>query len=488
MLKPPLKYEKQHIWAILHRKLLGLLTMYTGCKQVDDHEQISPGDVRRMVPQLKQVRSIKPRMTSAFRGHAVVTLALAACIGAICLSSTPSRAQDVQRIAAIVNDEVISRFDVEQRMRLVISTSNLTDSKKLRRRLRQQILRSLVDESLQLQAAKRHSIRVNKSDIKRAYQFIEQQNKVPSGGLIRFLKAKKIPVSALESQINADISWSKLIRRRLSRNVQIGEEEINEVLARLKASAGQSEHKVSEIFLPIDTPEQEEEVRRASIGLLKQLRDGASFAAMARQFSRGATAAQGGAVGWVKPGQLDTGLDLAIIKLDAKAISEPIQTVGGYYLIYLHERRKITPGSRGSVKLGLKQILLPLGKNAGDADYRAKMQLAATVAESVQGCDGVEGVAKELQSNAANDLGTVALKDLPGPIAAAVKDVAVGRFGAPIRGKGAVMLLMVCSREETKGKGPDRESISNTLARQRLAMLAQRYLRDLRRSAVVELR
>lgn len=451
-----------------------------------------------MVPHLKQRRTIETVKalavealaldTFAFRGRVMSALLLAACVTAAYLASAPAQAQDVQRIAAIVNDEVISRFDVEQRIQLVISTSNLKDSKKLRRRLRQQILRSLVDESLQLQAAKRHSIRVSKSDIQRAYRFIEKQNKVPPGKLERFLATRKVPISALEAQINAEISWSKLVRRRLGRNVQIGDEEIDEVLARLKASAGQTEHKISEIFLPIDTPGQEEEVRRAAIGLLNQLRDGASFAAMARQFSRGATAAQGGAVGWIKPGQLHDTLDQVIAKLGVKMMSEPIRTVGGYYLIYLHESRKIAPGSQGSVKLGLMQILLPVEKDATDRDYQTKMQLAATVAENVQGCDNVNGVAKELQNGRANNLGTVALSELPGPIAAAVKDLAIGRFSTPIQGKGAVMLLMVCAREEIKAKGPDRERISNNLAQQRLAMLAQRYLRDLRRSAVVELR
>ncbi|MBT4489651.1 MAG: hypothetical protein HOK30_21795 [Rhodospirillaceae bacterium] len=400
----------------------------------------------------------------------------------------PARAQDVQRIAAIVNDEVISRYDVEQRVGLVISTSRLNDTAKTRRRLRRQILRGLIDENLQLQAAKRHSINIVDADMKRAYRFIEQQNKLPPGGLEKYLVTQRISKTALEAQLRAEISWTKLVRRRLGRNVQIGDEEVEEVLARLQANAGRSEQKISEIFLPVDTPEQDEDVRRASVDLVKQLRDGAAFAAMARQFSRGATAAQGGAVGWVQPGQLAATLDLAIAKLQKDGLSDPIKAAGGYYIIQLHERRQIAAAAKDSMKLHLKQIVLPVAKPAAEADFKAKEELAQAAGQSAKSCGEVEAAAKELPDASANDLGTIALPDLPQNIAGAVKELKIGQFSAPIRNKTAVMILMVCKRETIQGKGPNRQSVSDNLARRRLAMLAQRYLRDLRRSAVVELR
>lgn len=404
------------------------------------------------------------------------------------LTAGTARAQDVQRIAAIVNDEVISRYDVEQRVGLVITTSRLADTPDMRRRLRRRVLRSLIDESLQLQAAKRHSIRIGKSDLAQAYRYLEQQNKLPAGGLEQYLAAKRISKPALETQLRAEITWSKLVNRRLGRNVQIGDEEIDEVLARLQANAGRSEQQISEIFLPVDTPEQEEEVRRSSSDLLRQLREGAAFTAMARQFSRGATAAQGGAVGWVQPGQLTANLDQAIAKLKSGALSEPIRATGGYYIIQLHERRKIAAAAKASEKLQLKQIILAVAEPAGEAEFMAGEELARTVADSAKSCGEVAAVAKELVAATANDLGTIAMPDLPKNIAAAVKDLAIGRFSAPIRSKSGIMMLMVCKRQAIQGKGPNRESVSNNLARQRLAMLAHRYLRDLRRSAVVELR
>ena len=190
---------------------------------------------------------------------AIIALAITAWVPSL---AAPARGQDVQRIAAIVNDEIISRYDVQQRVDLIISTSRLGNLPDTRRRLRRQILRSLIDERLQLQAAKLHSIKVGNADLKRAFKFIEHQNKLPVGGLDRYLTDLGVPREALEAQLRAEISWTKLVRRRLSRNVQIGEEEIDEVLARLQANAGRFEFRISEISLPVDTPEQENEIRR----------------------------------------------------------------------------------------------------------------------------------------------------------------------------------------------------------------------------------
>ena len=447
------------------------------------------GDVGRMAPPLKQKQVTTPSVAGARRVLRMLLIVIAAAFAAMAVTVPgPAGAQNIQRIAAIVNDEVISRYDVEQRVRLVISTSKLDDTAETRRHLRQQVLRGLIDESLQSQAAQQHSVQVSQSDLDRAYSFIEKKNKVPPGGLGQFMQANQIPKAALETQIRAEISWSKLVRRRLARSVQIGDEEIDEVLARLRANAGRSERQISEIFLPVDTPEQEEDVRRASISLLRQLRGGATFAAMARQFSRGATSAQGGAVGWVQPGQLAAALDIAIAKLDVGAVSEPVRAGGGYYLLRLHQRRKIAAEAGSSMQLQLKQILLPLPEDAGEDAVKIQEKLAQTVSENATGCSGVNAVAKELKVDGATDLGTLALANLPQHIANAIKDLAIGRFSAPIQNKGTVMLLMVCKREEIKGRGPSRESISDNLTRERLAMLAQRYLRDLRRSAVVELR
>lgn len=397
-------------------------------------------------------------------------------------------AQNVQRIAAIVNDEVISGYDIEQRIALVIATTNLRDGPEVRRRLRNEVLRTLVDERLQVQEAKRFDIRVTDADLQRAYQFIATQNNVPPNQIDRLFASLAIPRKALEAQLEAEIAWSKLVRRRVAPNVRIGEDEVSEVLARLNSNAGQPEFRVSEIFLPVDSPEQADQVRQTAYRLLEQIRSGASFSAMARQFSRGSTAGRDGAVGWLQPGQISREFAAALGGMSNGEVSEPVRGAGGYYLLQLHERRQIMGSDPMQIQLALMRLLIPVPPGSDAGAKQNQRELAQTVRDSVRGCDEVMPIAKELQVEQAGDLGVLRLGEMPDKIRGAVEELEIGVFSEPIDLDEGYMLLMVCERVEPESNMPTREDIEESLLRSRVTMLAQRYLRDLRRDAIVELR
>ena len=122
---------------------------------------------------------------------AVILLALGSfggTLGLISAAGTPAAAQGVQRIAAIVNDEVISGYDLEQRIRLLLSTSRSRPTQEMLRRMQVQVLQSLIDERLQLQEADRLNIAVSDADIQNAVRFIENQNRMAEGGLAESLR------------------------------------------------------------------------------------------------------------------------------------------------------------------------------------------------------------------------------------------------------------------------------------------------------------
>lgn len=158
-----------------------------------------------------------------------------------------------QRIAVVVNEEAISVRDVEARMHLVIVSSALRDSGELRQRLRPQILRTLIDERLQLQEARRLKIPVSETEIKGALATIEQQNRLPPGGIETLFERTGIDRASLVDQIRATIAWNKLIRLRGGPAVQISEDEIDEAIADATANKDRPEYRISEIFLPVNT-------------------------------------------------------------------------------------------------------------------------------------------------------------------------------------------------------------------------------------------
>lgn len=255
-------------------------------------------------------------------------------------------AQGVQRIAAVVNDDVISAYEVTQRVMMVMVTSRIPDTEENRRRLSAQILRNMIDEQLQLQEAKRLNIRVSDEEIDKVLARLNEQNNLPPGSLEKILARANVDVNVLRAKLRADESWGKLIRNRLRQQVFIGDEEVEEELNRLKAVQNLPRHRVAEIFLPVDNPDNQRQVLDLANRLIQQTRKGAKFHALAREFSQSASAAVGGDLGWVTKGQLDPALDQAIGRMNKDEIAGPIQTLSGYYILYMIE--KVDPAAGGA--------------------------------------------------------------------------------------------------------------------------------------------
>ena len=136
---------------------------------------------------------------------------------------TDAGAQSVLRIVATVNDDVISNYDVEQRMRLVLSTSPGQITEQQIQRLRAQVLETLIDEALQIQEAGRLSIRVLEQEVQQAIKRIEEQNTLPIGGLADVLSNAGANLTTLENQVRSQMLWSRVITRRLRPTVFVGQ-------------------------------------------------------------------------------------------------------------------------------------------------------------------------------------------------------------------------------------------------------------------------
>ena len=401
---------------------------------------------------------------------------------------SPSGAQQVQRIAATVNDDVVSMFDLQARIQMVIETSGLAATPEVRRRLAPQVLRTLIDERLRLQEAKRRNISVTKRNIKSAISQIAKQNNMPTTEFERLLAARKSFRHTIVSKLRADIAWVKLINRRLRPRITVGQDEIEEVIKRIESRRGQTEFRISEIFLPIDSPDRAPEIRRGAEHLVAQLRSGARFQVMARQFSQSASASVGGDLGWIQRGELDDDLDRIISTLKQSQISDPVPTPGGIRIIKLAGKRRILGGKPGDAVVALRRILLPLPRNAAGEDVATQFGVANVLHETVAGCADMLRAGQKVNPGNFIKLGRIKLGDLSRPVRAAISTLPVGKISPPVRTSKGVSLFMVCQRDEPKGGLPRREEIEKQIRRGRLGMMSRRYLRDLRNAAVVDLR
>ena len=412
---------------------------------------------------------------------------LAPCLCLLLLCAGPAAAQET-RIAAIVNDDVVSLSDLASRTTLVMRSSNMEDTRQNRDRIVSQVLRSLIDERLQLQEAKRLNITISQDEVNQALGRIEQQNNMPKGALDDFLSKLGIPRASLIDQITASLSWAKLVRNRLMQEVTISDEEITEALNRLKESADVPQNRVSEIFLAIDNPTQEPEVKRLADRLIEQIRTGVKFDIIARQFSQSPTAAVGGDLGWVTPSQLLPELGDAIQKMKPGEMSYPLRAGAGYYLLYLLDRKVLGAPNPDETVLALVQVVLPLPSTSTAEQQQRALARAQQISDTVKSCGELAKIAREEAPQSSRETPEVKAAELPASLKRAVLGLGIAEASKPLPMPGGLGVIMVCQRKDPPGGLPTRDEVAESLSRERLDALARRYLRDLRRSAFVDIR
>ncbi len=420
--------------------------------------------------------TLRSSLLSVLRGLAILLLC-----------NIPLAAQETERVAAIVNDDIISLHDLEQRMRLALASSNLPDTMEARSRVGPQVLRGLIDDRLKTQEAKRLKITIAPAEIASSIATIERQNRMPAGAFEPFLKSKGIELETMRQQINAELSWVRVVRHELVPDLHIGEVEIDARLATLKANLGKPEYLVAEIFLAVEDPKNDADVHSLADRLIEQLHQGAPFPALARQFSQ--TGAAGGDLGWVSQGSLDDELTDALAKLDKGNITPPIRTVDGYHILLLRDKRLAGQIEDSEPLYDVMTIQLPILPGSTDAERDAQLKQVQAVIASSKSCDDYEKLIKQNVATADYTRNAkIKRSEIPPEIAALISDLNPGQLSQPLDQNNVRRLFTVCGRIDPKGGLPSRDDIRTRIEDEQLDIMAKRYLRDLRRAAFVEIR
>lgn len=266
-----------------------------------------------------------------------------------------------QRIAAVVNDDVITSQDLLDRIELARVSSGLPDDQQSRQRLAPQVLRGYIDEKLQLQEAKRLGLPVSEADVDKALDTIAARNKTDRDTLVRYLEANRVNPRTLRDQLRAQIAWIKVAAREIRPRIAVSQEQVEFALRR-SASEGGAEILLSEILLPVYDRNQEATVLAQAGELVATLRGGgADFAALAGQVSGAASAEKGGDLGWVPLAALPPDLRDRIGALQPGQVSDPIVGANGVQIVQVRDRRAgaaagaATPADRDRVRLTLEQ-------------------------------------------------------------------------------------------------------------------------------------
>lgn len=404
---------------------------------------------------------------------------------------SPARAQSpggsVNSIVAVVNGDVVTRSEIDSRRRLLALSAGVAGEPGAQGG--DQILRLLIDERLRIQELSRRRILVTDQDIASSVANIESRNGLPPGGVVQNLRRAGIEPRVLYDQIRAQIGWARLLRGMLGDQANISEAEVNEFLNAQRARLGEPEFLVSEIFIPVENPGQEAQVRRFVTDVIQRLRQGVPFPMVAAQFSQSQTAIQGGAMDWMTADRFDPEVAKILRQMPEGAISNPIRVPGGFEIVMLRDKR--TSGRDMATILSMRQVFLPfegqVNPQAPTAQQLAQLQRAQMLSEQARGCEAMDAAARG--SSRPADPGPVRLDNInPPELRDLLNNLPIGRATQPIVSVDGALIFMVCARETRNMAEANPQQARDILLRDRVELLSRQLQRDLRRRAQIEIR
>ena len=393
----------------------------------------------------------------------------------------------IVKATVIVNGEVITQTDVDQRIALLALANGQAVAPDEVDRLRQQVLRNLIDETLQIQAAKSEEIVIKPADIDRALVRVASNVKKTPDELATYLAANNSSIRSIRHQIEGEIAWRRLQSAKIENGVSIGDDEVKAVIQKLEASKGSQEYHIGEIFLQANSVNHGEIAANAQ-KIIDALNGGASFAAYARQYSEASTAAVGGDLGWVRPEQLPEALGQAVRSMKPGTLSAPIDVAGGISIIAVQDSRTILSKDPRNAVLNLKQVSLAFPKGITKEQASARVDAFAAASRTIGGCGGAEKLAADFNGDVVQS-DQVKLRELPAALQEMMMPMQIGQSTRPFGNlEEGVRVLVMCGRDEVEDSLPSYDQVYSQLNEERVNMRARRYLRDLRRDAVIDFR
>jgi peptidyl-prolyl cis-trans isomerase SurA len=386
--------------------------------------------------------------------------------------------QDIQAISVIVNDEVISRYDVNQRVKLILVTSGIPATEENLKRIETQSIRALINERIQLQEASKLEVPESQEEIQVMLDRIAKGNQTTSEGIIESITSQGVNVETLISQIKSELLWNKIVRGRFGSYINISDEEINIVYDRTIDSINKVQYDISEIFLGFEDEKEESDAKDLALKLVEQLKNNIAFEPVAQQFSQSASSGQGGYIGWVSEGQLDQGIINEIENLSTNSISEPIKTVNGYYIMKVN----------GRAEEGGKNPMRNLYNLTSVTFLKEDLVSANEFSKKFISCKRLDALLENYNEKEVNIIGDRLLQDLPDDLHEELLQKNAGNALSPRFSDEAIDILLICDRKDDVGVQVNKDAIEDNIYSQKMGMMSRRHLRDLRRDAVIEYR
>jgi peptidyl-prolyl cis-trans isomerase SurA len=394
-------------------------------------------------------------------------------IGFVCLMADMAHAQGY-KIAAKVNNKIITSSEVATRADLIALSSGLSGTPELKKQFSSQALKDLVNEQLQLQEAAKYGVTEDTARVDDILSQISARMKDVDAA------KKAIFLENLRGQFNAQSTWMTIIRQLFGSSVVVSDDEIEQQYVEMKHQKSQKQFLVSEIVMPFE-PGKDMEVLTRSQEIVTQLRQGVPFSIVAKQISKGSTAQAGGDLGWIILGQNDPILDKTVSSMKQGDISDPIRVTNGYVIYQLKDIK--APGS-----MSLDETFYTFNQVAVPENWAPEsLQTHVSALMEAKTCEEFQAHAKSSIEIQFRDNKEVKATLLPPALQDLLRNLKDGEKTKPMKAPEGILLFMMCKKTFKEEPLPTKEQVRDYMEQKRFNLFSQRHLKELRKTALIEM-
>ena len=402
------------------------------------------------------------------------------------LAQNNSGSNNLLSIVAIVNDEPITMMDLDARLRLIIISSNLPNNLDTRKNLSGQVLQSLISERLQHQEARKLGIRVTNQEVENNIKFIEKQNNMQENQLIETLFKNGVPKSALPIRLKSNLIMQKLLQNIIRPKVVINNNEVNNEYNNLLANNGKMEYKFSEISFNFSNLSKKEDIILIAKQIRKKIIEENNFDVIGKRIQENGTGIYKNN-NWKLTNKINKDIYIQIENMEKDEISELVLTNTGVSIIKIDGKRefKIPELSQTVSDIAFISSDLPINKNKIDLfieDIKNKTK-------NIKSCDEMTELSKIYGNKRGKYLGKILLKNLPKYFIEELKNLNVNQPSKPIVADDGIYVTMICNyNKDLNQEYALKEMIKDNIRNRSTTILKERYLLDLNRKALIDVR
>ena len=389
-------------------------------------------------------------------------------------------------IVAIVNDEPITMMDLDGRLRLIIISSNLPNNADTRKNLSGQVLQSLINERLQQQEAKKLGIRVSDQEVEKSIKFIENQNNMQENQLVETLFKNGVPKSVLPKRLKANLIMEKLLNNVIKPKVIINNSEVNNEYNNIVSNNGKLEYKYSEISFNFTNISKKENLILIAKQIRKKITEENNFDTIAKRIQENGTGSYKNN-DWKLLNKINQDIYSNIKNLDKNEISDLIITNTGISIIKMNDKRefKIPDLSDSVTDISFISFDLPINKKKVDVVTENIIKIT----NNLKSCDEMTNLSKVYGNKKGKYIGKVLLKNLPNYFTEEIKKLNLNQPSKPIVADDGIYVTMICNNNKKLNQEyAIKETIKNNIRTRSIKTLRERYLLDLNRKALIDVR